>query len=246
VNGRSVLWLLVLVVSSAFGESADRPVVVVELFTSQGCSSCPPADKLLSQLVAGDLLDDIDVIGISEHVDYWNSLGWVDPFSDSRFSERQRAYGRAASRFNAYTPQMIVDGKVAFVGHDRVQAIQAIREAAKRPRAKLDLTLDGLELTVEISYLPKTKHNVRYDVMLALIEDGIEVEVSRGENAGRVLMNDGVARRIQRIGLVRSEDGMATVVHTIEMQSDWDRENMRVVVFLQSRRDMAIAGAIQR
>src|SRR5204863_10159916 len=113
---------------------AAPPAVMVELFTSEGCSSCPPADKLLSWLAERQPISGVEIIPLSEHVDYWNHLGWADPYSAAAFSERQHEYsGSLGSR--VYTPQMVVDGKVEFVGGDSDEALKAISDESRRLKA---------------------------------------------------------------------------------------------------------------
>src|SRR5262245_53097741 len=114
----------------------DRVPVIVELFTSEGCSSCPPADDALIRLASTQPVPGVEIVAMSEHVDYWNSLGWTDPFSSAQFSQRQDEYGRAFGLDGSYTPQMVVDGREQFVGNDVRNAVQAISRAAaaaKRP-----------------------------------------------------------------------------------------------------------------
>lgn len=184
------------------------------------------------------------MIGISEHVDYWNGLGWVDPFSSSVYSERQRAYGRSAGRWDTYTPQMVVAGVDAFVGSDRGEARKAIRDAAKRPQASIRLAItDAFEIEVIVADLPPSKRNRRYDLMLALVEDGLQVAVPQGENAGQNLRHDGVARRIKRIATLRPDVTTTTVRHTVRPDPEWNQQALRVVVFLQSRQDLSVIGA---
>src|SRR6185436_18810022 len=134
---------------------ASPPVpVVVELFTSEGCSSCPPADRLLIELMKTQPVKDTLIIGLSEHVDYWNQLGWKDPFSDHLFSQRQSQYAAAAGTTDIYTPQMVVDGRDSFVGSDRAAAMAAIARAAATPKAPIVLgwtTTNPRKLTVQMT-----------------------------------------------------------------------------------------------
>src|SRR5262249_23201319 len=134
----SVAFAVVIGRTQAPGPHSGPPVpVLVELFTSEGCSSCPPADRLLSDLVAHQPVPGALIIGLSEHVDYWNNLGWKDPSSDHLSSARQSAYSTAG---DVYTPQMIVDGRDSFVGSERGTAIAAITKAASTPKAPITLS----------------------------------------------------------------------------------------------------------
>src|SRR5215467_10875693 len=119
----------------------DPVPVVVELFTSEGCSSCPPADTVLMDLVQHQPVAGAQVIGLSEHVDYWDREGWKDPFSNHLFTQRQSAYAAANGGSDVYTPQMFVDGGAPFVGSDRTRALSAIQHAVARPKTAVSLKL---------------------------------------------------------------------------------------------------------
>ncbi|MEM9863798.1 MAG: DUF1223 domain-containing protein, partial [Myxococcota bacterium] len=157
--------------------SGGRPVALVELFTSEGCSSCPPADEVLRGL------DGEGIIPLSFHVDYWNRLGWRDPFSDAAFTERQRAYARVFDEGRVYTPQAVVNGRFGLVG-SRAAALRArIREASRLTGATVELSLhrDGREL--EVSHEVEGA-SAQAAVHLALVESQLETNVRRGENRG--------------------------------------------------------------
>src|SRR3954462_2451752 len=131
-----LMFLLTMVMANA--ESGRTPVIV-ELFTSEGCSSCPPADLLLNHLQQAQPVPGVQVISLSEHVDYWNQLGWTDPFSSAGFSERQKQYANIFRGDGVFTPQMVVDGKSQLVGSDSQKALRAITEAAKAQKAVVNL-----------------------------------------------------------------------------------------------------------
>jgi hypothetical protein len=173
--------------------------VLVELFTSEGCSSCPPADRLLARLAADQPVPGAHVVVLSLHVDYWNRLGWEDAFSSRACTERQGAYStRFGGSGRVYTPQMVVDGRTEFVGSDERAARRAILEAARGPKAF-------------VRVVPDTKGGVRVtvagaapgaDVFLAVVEDGLASDVTRGENAGKRLSHAAVARELVTAGRV--------------------------------------------
>ena len=162
--------------------------VLVELFTSEGCSSCPPADALLSKLVNAETIPGVEVIALGEHVDYWNNLGWSDPYSKADFSQRQRDYSSAFDLESVYTPQMIVDGHEEFVGGDWNRARAAIVKAAQTPKGRIDLTfpheadLDQnspiRRLAIQVKDLPSRNDDA--DVLFAITENNLQPQFSRG------------------------------------------------------------------
>ena len=209
--------------------------VVVELFTSEGCSSCPPADRLLSGLRGKSS----GVIILEEHVDYWNHIGWKDPFSSASFSERQSQYANRLKLDGVYTPQMIVDGQTEFVGSDAGRAENAIKGASRQAKAKvsLDITHDSADVLVDQA--PGDS-----DVVLALTEDGLQSHVSAGENSGATLVHNGVVREMRMIGRIAHKSGEAFQARVpLRLPSLWRREKMMAVVFVQSRPSGKIVGA---
>jgi hypothetical protein len=214
--------------------------VVVELFTSEGCSSCPPADRLLADLVAEQPVAGALVIGLSEHVDYWDRLGWKDPFSDGRYTGRQLAYGMRAGAADVYTPQMVVDGGPGFVGSDRSAALEAVRAAAAANKAPVVLAwADGDRLSVNVAAGAAWANAL---VMAALSEDGVVSHVDRGENAGRVLSHTGVTRQLSEIGRTDRTGAFARTL-TLGPDGSWRRASLHAVVFVQARNAGPILGA---
>lgn len=209
----SVLGLLVLgtVVGPPLSTFPDPPspstvapadsgaVAVVELFTSEGCSSCPPADRLLRSLVETARTQNRPVYALSFHVDYWNRLGWEDPYSKSAFSERQGRYSRALG-VDTYTPQIVVNGQQALVGSRASQVRDAIESALAEP-ASVDVSLgvgtgtDSLAVTYRLADAPPEDATLR----LAVVERGLSQEVTRGENAGRTLRHANVVRAFETV-----------------------------------------------
>ena len=217
--------------------------VLVELFTSEGCSSCPPADALLAELDRGQPVPGAEVVVLSQHVDYWNRLGWRDPFSAAEFSNRQRDYARALGLDGVYTPQMVVDGRSQLLGSDAGGARETIAAAARAAKAKVRLTIDGTRLRASLGALPVTAGDAA-DVLLALTESGLLSRVTRGENEGRTLWHRGVVRRLSRIGVARAE-GFTTET-PLALDTAWRRASLRAVVFVQeqrSRRVLAVGSA---
>lgn len=223
--------------------------VVLELFTSQGCSSCPPADRLLSELAADPQLGD-RVLPLSFHVDYWNYIGWRDPFSSGRWSERQRDYARAFEDGRVYTPMTVVDGRRHMVGSRQRQVRGAVREALQRvPAAQVTVEPGAVgEGRVEVSVRAELERVPEGGGPLvgwvALWQDDLVTPVSRGENADRTLENDRVVRSLVRAFELPARSG-AEAAGRVELELDpgWPRDDLGVVAFVQHPRTRAIHGA---
>ena len=236
---------------SAFSAAgATRTPVVVELFTSEGCSSCPPADNLLSQMAERQPVENAEVIALEEHVDYWNELGWVDPFSSREWTARQQVYAGVLGNGNAYTPQMVVDGKTEFVGSQSQKARQAVEQAAAQQKAWVTLRQgnsadSGREnLSVTITKLPETAGRDTAEVWLAITETGLHSAVKRGENAGEDLHHAAVVRSIRKIGEAKAGDQISfSGDATVPLRAEWKRENLRAVVFVQEKKGRRMLGA---
>jgi hypothetical protein len=233
------IWLVFLVSAAMMKAESARTPVLVELFTSEGCSSCPPADFLLSHLQKEQPIPGVQVISLSEHVDYWNQLGWADPFSSPGFTERQQKYSDVFHRDGVYTPQMVVDGKAEFVGSDSRTALRAIGEAAKTPKASVGLSCGANPISLQVRI--DNMHSDA-DVLLAIAESSLQSNVTRGENRGRLMEHDGVTRRISIIGRAKRQQAF-TAEPRIVIDKSWRRENLSAVVFLQDRYSRRVLGA---
>ena len=214
----------------------ERPLVLVELFTSEGCSSCPPADRLLAELHESQPVKGATVVPMSFHVDYWDRLGWKDPFGDAAYSRRQRAYSGLLQSDSVYTPQMIVNGTVGFVGSDGGAARNAITRAGKARLAAIDVTsaaVDGENLTLSLGI----ERVAAGDGILwaAVVEDDLESEVTRGENRGRRLKHQAVVRAFQGESYAPPALGDDTVSLSLPWDAAWTRANCRAVVAIQSK-----------
>lgn len=230
-----------------------RAPVLVELFTSEGCSSCPPADALLIKLEKTEPIAGAEVIALSQHVDYWNRLGWVDPYSAAEFSTRQGNYSSAFGRDGVYTPQMIVDGQSEFVGSNESRARQAIAAAARSPKATITLTRNeaatsaeagSIPLEVRIERLPPVASGDTAEVLLAVTESGLRSNVSSGENSGRRLMHTAVVRQFSVIGVANAGSEAAfSASPVLKTLQEWKRANLRAVVFVQERQSRKVLGA---
>ena len=246
-----VLWGSTWVQSAHPGSDPARTPVLVELFTSEGCSSCPPADELLILLDEQQLVEDALVIPLSEHVEYWNYLGWHDRFSAPLFAERQQAYGDVLAG-GLYTPQMVVDGQTEFVGSQRGIARQAIARAAAAPKAELRLaTTEGsgphvASVEVTVSGLAELGAVGHVDLWLAVTEEGLETHVRSGENARRRLRHVAVVRRLEPIETLPmpTPDRFTAATH-VSLEPDWQTGSLRLVAFLQERQSRRVLGATQ-
>jgi hypothetical protein len=218
---------------------APRKSVVVELFTSEGCSSCPPADDLLARLRQEKFAEGFEVVPLGLHVDYWNFQGWTDRFSAAAYTRRQEKYAERFRIAGPYTPQIVVDGAAEFVGSDAAHARQAITKAGLRPsRAEVQITsVAGDKLLVRI----KAEENVSGEVMLALTEDNLVSKVHAGENDGRELRHAAVVRELQLLGRLRNGSFEAGL--PLKIQKDWKRQDVRVVVFVQEPQSGRMEGA---
>jgi hypothetical protein len=234
--------------TSAANAPGSRAPVVVELFTSEGCSSCPPADALLSRLETTQPVGGALVIPLAMHVDYWNYLGWADPFSSAEFSARQGEYAAAYGKDGVYTPQMIVDGVREFPGGRTEQALDTIAEAAAVPKAEVKLTRaefeGGVRIGVRIERTPGLTAGDDAYVLLAVTEGNLSNDVRRGENAGRKLGHAGVVRRLTTVGPLNSRPGEPYAAEAnVAFDKGWRRENLRAVVFAQERGSRRILAA---
>ncbi len=226
------------------------PAVLVELFTSQGCSSCPPADHLLAQLASEEPSDGVEVIPLAFHVDYWNHLGWRDPFSSEAWSKRQRAYAAAMRLETVYTPQLILNGRRQLVGSDEREVRRAIRqEAGPGPPVALDLRVleitDDGSVRVEVgASAPEGSLGQRFLGMLALYQNRLVTPVSRGENARRTLENARVVRSLRAVLELASGQAKATREEVeLRLDRDWPIEDLGLVLFLQNARSLEVLGA---
>ncbi|MBV8313093.1 MAG: DUF1223 domain-containing protein [Planctomycetaceae bacterium] len=217
------------------------PFAVVELFTSEGCSSCPPADDLLGEIVKDAQKGQQRVYCLSFHVDYWNSLGWRDPYSDPAFSRRQREYARAFKSDQVYTPQMVVNGSTGFVGSDRTRARKQIDAALKQPvRAAVKLSQEQTKDASSVVFAYEVRRAARGSALnVAVVEGGLVSKVKRGENGGRILRHENVVQALET-GLL-GEAATGTV--QLKLPADLVRKNSLAIAYVQDIDTWAILGA---
>lgn len=207
-----------------------RQPILVELFTSEGCSSCPPADKQLAFLEANQPVAGADIITLAFHVDYWDGPGWKDAFSSAAFSERQNEYVQRMKLLSSYTPQMVVDGETELVGSDGGRAAEAITNAAKHNKTAVEVKISGDSAEVLLDGLPDHKSSTVY---LAIAEDGLTSEVKGGENGGRKLSHISVVRKLDVLGQIAVDDKKVVMSAPIHLRSGWKKENLKIVIFAQ-------------
>src|SRR5271166_960094 len=204
---------------------AQQPVVI-ELFTSEGCSDCPPADALLTQLSHQRNSKSTELILLEEHVDYWNSSGWFDRFSSSDFTDRQNRYVKQFHLATAYTPQMVVDGRLQGVGNSVSGVRSMLIEASSDPKTS----------TVSLRLVSPTKLAVMVDdsthgkqkVLLAITEDDLTTKVNGGENGGSVLKHSAVVRNLKSLG--NTADGKFETTVDLPAKSDWKKPDLRAII----------------
>ncbi|NVB84340.1 MAG: DUF1223 domain-containing protein [Kofleriaceae bacterium] len=224
----ALLPLLLLGCGAASGEPRrDEAPLVIELFTSQGCSSCPPAEALLNKLAhdAGKR----PLAPLAFHVDYWDDLGWPDPYASPAWSERQRQYASALGDNRVYTPELVVGGKVGMVGSQATRVLQAIAAAPKQQHIAATATWQKSSITVDATAPADA------DVFVAIYQDGTRTKIARGENAGETLTSDRVVRKLQRVAAAGKKGSL-----TIAIDPSW--QTVGAIAFAQ-RADRAIVGS---
>jgi len=229
---------------------APRTPVLVELFTSEGCSSCPPADALLQKLLQQQPVAGVEIIALEEHVDYWNHDGWVDPYSSREWTERQSDYGTFFGN-GAYTPELIVAGARQFVGSNQSEAVDEIAKAARGAKTELSITsgkpvANGSQhFTVSAGRLAGKGAGDVAEVWLAVTEDGLHSSVSRGENAGHVLNHVATLRSLRKLGVANANGSPVSFVADplVKFDSRWNPERLHVTVFVQEKKSRQVLAA---
>lgn len=236
----SLACVLILISCTSFkSRSTFEPVAVIELFTSQGCSSCPPADVLLSKTIADAKTHREKIFALSFHIDYWNRLGWSDPFSDKKYSVRQNDYAKVLNPGHIYTPQMIVNGEREFVGSDQHALSAALQHA-------LAVNSDVVFEKLFISQPSGKPWHADYELQgqyagskihFALISLHETTNVKRGENGGRTLQNENVVRQLVSANAAKS-GSIDFAPSPVPAPG-----NMAVIAFVQHSSDLKIIGA---
>ena len=212
-------------------EEAAKEIAIVELFTSEGCSSCPPADNLLSKIAA----ENKNVYVLSYHVDYWDHLGWKDPFSQSLFSERQRQYAKRFNLESIYTPQVVVNGAEEFVGSDEKRLRSSLLRSGSLPSIKLDAARKSAG-KIHLSY--QLKSTEALNLCVALVQPKAVNEIKRGENSGRTLHHVNVVRQLSSL-----DAKSASTSFDINIPASLHDEEFELLLFTQNEKDKRITAA---
>ena len=226
---------------------SGRTPVILELFTSEGCSSCPPADRLLESLDKKQPFTGADLIVLSEHVDYWNGLGWTDPYSSKAFTTRQRRYAEQLGLEGIYTPQLVIDGKDELVGSNAVEAKAGIEKAMQRTKVALSLShlsREGKEVRLHVDSGQVTPELGPVTLFVAVAEDRVSSEVRNGENAGRSLSHVAVVRILKPVAM-EERGGTLSKDVALSIPEGSLTGKVRVVAFLQTDQSHEIVGAMQ-
>jgi len=223
-------------------------VVIAELFTSEGCSSCPPADTLMRQLADAQPFDGAHLIALEEHVDYWDRLGWRDPFSSPQFTSRQTEYHDRVFRSNAvYTPQLVVDGVRECVGSDRSAIRAIVADSIRRPRAAVKVqsvaVASHLSVTVSVDVPAAVERRGDAEIFVVVAERGLVSVVRRGENGGRTLIHGAVARSLAPLGALSEREWTFAGTVDVAVAPNRNSRNLQIVGVIQERDSHRILGA---
>ena len=218
----------------AADSGATRVPVLLELFTSEGCSDCPPADRLLELLDQKQPVAGADLIVLSEHVDYWDRLGWKDPFSSSQYTARQQDYSNKYSFDGVYTPQLVVDGRFGLVGSNGREASSAIQKAIREKKIPIEISnvsRDGNQVTAHIElHGDQSFKGGRAVLYVAIADNRAESHVVRGENAGRSLAHVAVTRVLKQVGAIDLDSASAKDITLVAQPA---ATGSRLVAFVQ-------------
>ena len=222
--------------------------VLVELYTSEGCSSCPPADAVLATLERSQSVAGARIVPLALHVDYWDGIGWPDPFSSAQATQRQRSYAPLGS--GNYTPQAVIDGRAETIGSRKGTVEQAIGEAAKRPHAAIVIAVGArkgpaapAEVTLTVGALPAGSAPDA-ELLVALTQNAVRVAVGRGENAGKTLEHTAVTRQLVVVGAAPATG--ASLTTSLAVPQGLSAKELRVVAFVQERASRKVLGTATR
>jgi hypothetical protein len=238
---KSIAFFVFIIVPTLCACAEAPKPVLVELFTSEGCSSCPPADALLRALDSSQPIPGAQLIVLEEHVDYWDDGGWRDPFSSHLFTVRQTNYvERLHLKDGPYTPQMVVDGTEAFVGSNRSLLAQAIQKALSVPKVNIEISSPRVENGKVLAHLSIGEVPSKAGVFVALVLDHAQSQVLHGENGGKRLEHVAVVKRLSSVATLKKGEPFSKDV-SLEGQSS--EQGYRMIAFLQEGSDGPVLGA---
>jgi hypothetical protein len=226
-------------------DNSSKTPVLLELFTSEGCSSCPPADRLLESLDEKQPFSSADLVVLSEHVDYWNGEGWSDPYSSRFFSERQSAYAEQFGLDSVYTPQVVIDGHRQAVGGNAVDIRNAVEASARERKVALTIAgavREGAQIRFHLASADLPATEGRVTVYIALAENKVQSHVGGGENGGRSLSHVAVVRALVPAGTVKGGSSFSKDV-TVAVPSATGASGFRIVAFLQDDKSHKVVAA---
>ena len=248
------LVLITLFATVAFGcaaravdtpEAPDTPKrqpLLLELFTSEGCSSCPPAEKLLAKFQETQPFENAEVITLAFHVDYWDYLGWKDKYASPLYTQRQRVYGRKFRMGGTYTPQMVVDGRFQFVGSREKEAEIAVQRALKTSKANIDFeNTPNDQMRILANGLDLKETSTLY---LAVAEDNISSRIKRGENAGKNLKHVSVVRSLKAVRKIEPGTRSVTAEIKVDFKESWSKEDLKLVGFIQENKSRGVLATL--
>jgi hypothetical protein len=238
-----------LMITSA-AQTAPSSPVLIELFTSEGCSSCPPADALLEQLDQSPTIPGAQLIVLSEHVDYWDHDGWKDPHSSHSLTDRQNVYADHLGLKSVYTPEMVVDGTTEFLGSNGPSAKQAIEKARDLDLEKIPVRISAISLAnpgtlqahVDADAVPEAVRTRKAEVYVVIALNHTESQVAAGENRGRHLTHVAVVQSLTKVGTVEKGKTFAQDVR-VKIDPKIDHTNLRLIAFVQEPGQGKILGA---
>ena len=232
---------LILLIASSSLFAQQKPVVVLELFTSQGCSSCPPADRLLEEIKSAS--DNKQVIPIAYHVDYWDYIGWKDPFATRAYTDKQRDYADKFYSSSIYTPQLVINGDEHFVGSDRVKISRRIKQILHRGSSSNTVQINNAEIknnTVEFSYTVEGEAKKSKLHFLLAINKRV-TQVKRGENRNRTLANSNIVVQEEIVPLTKKNGKFTLNIPKLVTKDD----TLRLVVLIKDKELTVTSGAQQ-
>ena len=222
--------------------------VLLELFTSEGCSSCPPADEFLARLDREQPVPGVEIIGMEEHVDYWNHDGWVDPYSSAEWTSRQLQYVQQLKENTAYTPELVIDGECSVIGAREREILLGIQESARRESVTVAARLNGpptagaLKVEIRVEKIADLENDTP-EIWLAIAEKHLGSHVGAGENAGRQLRHSAVLRSLKKIGNANAKTDLAyNGTAEAKVSRDWRVENLQAIVIVQEKKSRRVVG----